>query len=103
MHTDKSQRANVSPYFDWSFRWGKVIGEKFAFKIGAQLIQAKDWLARDSTNYARSGTSGKVKAGTRLTDPNYDGVNVYGDETSQLISVLSFRVQLLANPGLGHS
>ena len=26
--------------------------------------------------------AGKVIPGTRQTDPNYDGVNVYGDETS---------------------
>jgi hypothetical protein len=28
------------------------------------------------------GSSGKIVNGTRSTDPNYDGVNVYGDETS---------------------
>jgi len=100
MHTDRSQRSSVSPYFDWSFRWGKVIGEKFAFKIGAQLIQAKDWLANDSSNYARSGTSGNVKAGTRLTDPNYDGVNVYGDETS--VDIRPFIQGAIAgNPAIG--
>ena len=45
-----------------------------------QYITAKDWLANDSTNYLRN--PGKVIAGTRESDPNYDGVNVYGDETS---------------------
>ena len=82
MHVDKSQRANASAYNDYSLRWAKVINNKFAFKIGAQYISAKDWLANDSTNYDRSGTSGKLIPGNRKTDPNYDGVNVYGDETS---------------------
>ena len=27
-------------------------------------------------------TTGGVKTGTRETDPNYDGINVYGDETT---------------------
>jgi outer membrane receptor protein involved in Fe transport len=81
MHVDKSQRANVSAYNDYSLRWAKVIN-KFAFKIGAQYISAKDWLANDTTNYDRSGTSGKLIPGNRKTDPNYDGVNIYGDETS---------------------
>ena len=100
MHTDKRQRSNVTPYFDWSFRWGKKIGEKFAFKIGAQMIQAKDWLANDSTNYQRNGTEGNVKAGTRMTDPNYDGVNVYGDETS--VDIRPFiQGAIAANPALG--
>ena len=82
MHVDKSQRANSSAYNDYSLRWAKVFNNKFAVKIGAQYISAKDWLANDTTNYLRSGTSGKLIAGNRNTDPNYDGVNVYGDETS---------------------
>ena len=82
MHVDKSQRENASPYNDYSFRWAKAFNNKFAFKFGMQYLGAKDWLANDSANYSRSGNSGKLISGTRQTDPNYDGVNVYGDETS---------------------
>ena len=98
MHTDKKQRSGAGAYYDWTFRWGKTIGDRFAFKIGGQLIQAKDWLAADSTNYLRVASSGNVKAGTRLTDPNYDGVNVYGDETS--VDIRPFlQGAIAANPG----
>lgn len=82
MHTDKKQRKQASAYHNWSLRWAKKISEKFAFKIGTELIQAKDWVATDYRNYNRIGTLGSVKGGTRETDPNYDGVNVYGDETT---------------------
>ena len=82
MHVDKSQRPNASAYNNFSLRWAKAFNDKFAFKVGAQFIRAQDWLANDSTNYNRSGTSGKLIPGNRKTDPNYDGVNVYGDETS---------------------
>lgn len=82
MHLGKSARGSSSMYNDYSLRWAKSFNNKFAFKIGAQYINAKDWLANDTTNYLRSGTSGKLIPGTRATDPNYDGVNVYGDETS---------------------
>lgn len=82
MHTDKRQRDNASSYYDYSFRWARSFKNKFAFKFGAQFLKATDWLANDSSNYLRSGTSGKLIPGTRMTDPNYDGVNVYGDETS---------------------
>jgi len=82
MNVGKSPRGNSSMYNDYSFRWAKAFNNKFAFKIGAQYIGDKDWLAADTTNYLRSGTSGKLIAGNRTTDPNYDGVNVYGDETS---------------------
>lgn len=85
MHTDEKQRP-TSPYHNWSLRWAKKLSEKFAFKITSELIQAKDWVAQDERNYQRIGTLGFVKPGTRLTDPNYDGINVYGDETTIDIS-----------------
>ncbi|MBC7889482.1 MAG: TonB-dependent receptor [Ferruginibacter sp.] len=81
MHTDKKQR-DASSYYNWNLRWAKKVSEKFAFKINAELIQAKDWIGTDNRNYSRTGTTGGVIAGDRQTDPNYDGVNVYGDETS---------------------
>jgi outer membrane receptor protein involved in Fe transport len=82
MHVDKRQRENASPFYDYSLRWAKTFKNKFAIKIGAQYISAKDWLASDTSNYSRTGNIGKLIPGNRKTDPNYDGVNVYGDETS---------------------
>ena len=81
MHTDRKQRAQ-SPYYNWNIRWAQQVNNKLAFKIGAELIQAKDWLGDDYRNYKRFGTKGSLIDGTRDTDPNYDGVNVYGDETT---------------------
>jgi len=81
MHIDDNER-DPSAYYNWNFRWAKAIGEKFAFKISTDLIHAKDWLAQDYRNYKRLGTSGNIIPGNRQTDPNFDGVNVYGDETT---------------------
>ncbi len=81
MHTDGRQRS-PSPYHNWNVRWANKVSEKFAFKINAELIQAKDWLGTDNRNYSRTATTGFVIPGDRKTDPNYDGVNVYGDETT---------------------
>jgi outer membrane receptor protein involved in Fe transport len=81
MHTDGRQRSRA-PYYDWSMRWGKKIGEKFAFKIGGQFVSAKDWQASDRRNLERNNVLSRVKAGNRQTDNNYDGINVYGDEAS---------------------
>jgi outer membrane receptor protein involved in Fe transport len=89
MHTDHRQRA-AAPYHNWNLRWGKKVSEKFAFKTNFEFIQAKDWLGVDNRNYNRTGTLGAVKAGDRLTDPNYDGVNVYGDETTADINSAVF-------------
>ncbi|HET9278294.1 MAG TPA: TonB-dependent receptor [Flavitalea sp.] len=80
-HVDKRQRSNVSPYYDYTFRFAKAFNNKFAFKLSGQYIKTDDWLAGDTTNYQRSGSFGKTIPGNRMTDPNYDGVNVYGDET----------------------
>ncbi|MGK2861268.1 MAG: TonB-dependent receptor domain-containing protein [Chitinophagaceae bacterium] len=99
MHLGKSQRDKASAYNDYSLRWAKAFKDKFAIKIGAQYLSANDWLAGDSSNYLRSGTSGKLISGTRATDPNYDGVNVYGDETS--VDIRPFiQGAIQANPGL---
>jgi outer membrane receptor protein involved in Fe transport len=81
MHVDKRNR-NVSPYHNWAIRWAKQVNQKFAFKIGSELIQAKDWVADDYRNYQRTGSTGRIVPGTRETDPNFEGVNVYGDETT---------------------
>ena len=88
MHTDQSQRSRA-PYYDWTMRWGKKIGEKFAFKIGGQFISAKDWQASDTRNLARNNVLSAVKPGNRQTDHNYDGINVYGDEASASMNAFS--------------
>lgn len=72
---------DASPYYNLSFRWAQKVSEKFAYKITSEYIHAKDWLARDYRNYARVGSNGVIADGTRETAPNYDGINVYGDET----------------------
>ena len=82
MHVGSKSQRDASPYHNWNMRWGKKVSEKFAFKINAELIQAKDWQGSDYRNYARAATGGSVKAGTRASDPNFDGINIYGDETT---------------------
>ncbi|PWU00761.1 MAG: TonB-dependent receptor [Bacteroidetes bacterium] len=82
MNVGQNAGRPASPYYNWSLRWGKKVSDKFAFKIATELIQAKDWVANDYRNYKRAGSTGNVADGTRSTDPNYDGVNVYGDETT---------------------
>lgn len=101
MHVGGDKQRQPSAYHNWNMRWGKKVSEKFAFKINAELIQAKDWLAADERNYSRSGTTGSVIAGNRQTDPNYDGINVYGDETT--VDMRAFFSQIAASlPGAGN-
>jgi len=94
-HIDGKQRT-AAPYYDWSLRWAKKIGEKFAFKIGGQFIQAQDWQASDMTNLNRNNVISSIKDGTRQSDPNYDGVNVFGDEASASMQAFAQAVRLQA-------
>jgi outer membrane receptor protein involved in Fe transport len=82
MHVGSNSQRAASPYHNWTMRWGQKVSNKFAFKINAEMLQAKDWQGRDYRDYQRAATGGNIKAGTRASDPNYDGINVYGDETT---------------------
>lgn len=74
----KNKKSNdpvdPSPYTEVALRYAKRVGEKFAFKVNFQYTKASDWVATDTTN--------KSGPGTRYTDPNYNGVNLYGGATS---------------------
>jgi outer membrane receptor protein involved in Fe transport len=86
-HIDNKQRA-LAPYKDWTVRFAKKIGDRFAYKFSMQYTEADDWRATSDQNYSRStGTQlGQTIPGNRASDPNYDGVNFYGDETTLNLS-----------------
>jgi TonB-dependent SusC/RagA subfamily outer membrane receptor len=91
----------AAPYYDWSFRWAKAIKGKWAFKLTGQMKHAQDWEASDDRDLLRNNVISSLKEGNRTTDPNYDGVNVYGDEASASMEALSqaVRAQLIAGGG----
>src|SRR5215210_5329658 len=87
-HVDGSQHK-AAPYYDYSLRYAKQLSEKFAFKISAQYIKAQDWEGTDERNLLRNNVISSVKGGNRQTDPNYDGVNIFGDEASASMNALA--------------
>ena len=92
MHVDGKERP-ISPFYDWSLRWSKKVSEKLAFKLSSQLTSANDWEAQDYRNLQRNNVLSNLKAGDRNSDPNYDGVNVFGDEVSTSMSAFAQAVQ----------
>ncbi len=92
MHVDGKQR-NAAPYYNWSFRYAKAFKNKIAFKLSAELVKGSDWQADDYRNKGQIGILSAVKGGNRLNDPNFNGVNVYGDETDINMDAFSFYVQ----------
>lgn len=99
MHVDGKQR-NAAPYYNWAFRWGKVIKNKFAIKLSTELIKGSDWQADDYRNKTQIGVLSKVAGGNRLSDPNFNGINIYGDETSADMAGFAFLVQDQTRRGL---
>ncbi len=99
-HIDNAQRERA-PFYDWSFRWGKKISEKLAFKIGGQYIQSQDWQANDARNLNRNNVLSSLKAGDRASDPNYDGVNIFGDEASASMQAFAQLARLQVQAGGG--
>ena len=99
----KMDPISSSPFNDYSFRWGQKISDKFAFKISAQYTEAKDWVANDTSNYTQTfgtGSANHTLSGTRASDPNYNGVNVYGDETSANMQSVANQVQSQTQAGI---
>jgi iron complex outermembrane recepter protein len=66
---------------DASIRYAKAFNNKFAFKLNASYLRANDWQATDIRDQSlRNGFN--AETGTRANNPAYNGVNVYGDETT---------------------
>lgn len=101
MHVDGKQRK-AAPYSDWSFRWANTIGKskKFAIKLAGQLTRGSDWQADDFRNKSQVGVLSKVVGGNRTNDPNYNGINVYGDEASTTMAGFSQVVMAQVRAGL---
>ncbi len=99
MHIGDS-RHSASPFYNWSLRWGKKVSDNFAFKFGAEYVQADDWQANDSTDLLRNNVDSKIIPGTRTSDPNYDGVNVFGDEASASMGAFSQAYEAQTRAGI---
>jgi iron complex outermembrane receptor protein len=70
-----------TPMYDLNFRYAKAFNDRVAFKLVGSYLSATDWQADD----VRDRGNLNDPSLTRLTNPGYDGVNTYGDES--LVSV----------------
>jgi len=77
---DDKTNVGVQEFKQFDLRMAKA-WNRFGVKTSFSFMQAKDWAATNTSNYDRIGR--QTKGGDRNSDPNYDGVNVYGDEISQ--------------------
>lgn len=75
--------SSSQPYKQLDMRLAKSWNNKFGVKFAFSFLQAKDWFGTNYSNFDR--ITNEPKAGTRQSDPGYDGVNVYGDEVNSSI------------------
>ena len=95
-HQDYYQRKRAL-FQDMSIRYAKAWNNKFAFKTNFSYLEAKDWQAQDYSNYDR--LNALSKSGDRA-DPNFDGVNIYGDEINANMKDVAKAVQDKTQAGI---
>jgi len=89
MHVDANRRP-AAPYYNWSFRWAKAYSNRLGIKLAAELIKGTDWFADDYRNKRLDETGlFAVAGGNRQNTPDFNGINIYGDETTINIAALS--------------
>jgi outer membrane receptor protein involved in Fe transport len=74
------EELGATGMIDVAARYAKAFNNKFAFKLNVGYLQANDWQANDLRD--QSLRNGSNLASTRQNNLAYNGVNVYGDETT---------------------
>ncbi|MGC4041239.1 MAG: carboxypeptidase-like regulatory domain-containing protein [Flavobacterium sp.] len=82
--------AGTNDYWDFGLRAAHAFSPHFAAKANFTFLKATEWIAADKRDLTTNFTGSDV-------NPNYDGLNVYGDEVSTNIRSVG---QSLANLGL---
>lgn len=72
--------AGDNNFYDATIRMAHTFDNKFAAKASFSYLKGEEWHATDYRN--TTGIGGTYIPGTRESDPNFDGVNTYGDEVS---------------------
>ncbi|WP_062053931.1 TonB-dependent receptor [Aquimarina longa] len=68
------EAAGDNEFYDYGARVAHKFSDKFAAKVNFSYLRGTDWYAVNTVNVLNPNTD--------RSDPNYDGLNVYGDEVS---------------------
>ncbi|MFY0684515.1 MAG: TonB-dependent receptor [Balneola sp.] len=84
-HFDSNVESDPQFYQSYDLRYADSFNDKFAFKVTASYLRAKDFVAQDTRDQSFL-TGGVVERG--VTERNgarvYNGVNIYGDDVFTL-------------------
>ena len=84
------ETAGTNNFYDFGVRAAHAFSDKFAIKGNFSYLQATEWIASDTRDLAINNTGSEV-------NPNYDGLNSYGDEVTTNLRGVGLG---LANAGL---
>ena len=70
--------AGQNEFTDFGIRLATKIGDKWAIKATLSHKDGTEW---SSVDYRHVGDDGKIDTSVSADDPNYNGVNVYGETT----------------------
>lgn len=70
--------AGNNEFYDTSIRMAHTFDDYFAAKATLSYLKGTEWFATDD----RNTLNGDYTFGDRNSDPNYDGLNIYGDEVA---------------------
>ena len=76
------EAAGVNDYFDAGIRAAHVFNKNFAAKANFTFMKATEWIANDRRNVVGSALYSDPNNVGHDVNPNYDGLNSYGDEVS---------------------
>lgn len=89
--------AGTNDYYDFGIRAATAFTKHFAAKANLNIMKGTEWIASDKRNIVNGGVLANPDAIGHDVNPNYDGLNVYGDEISTNIKGVGVS---LANMGL---
>ena len=92
MNVGSDYLDNPTPLLNMDLRYAKVFKDRVAIKFVGSYLTATDWQATDF----RDRSDLDDLSLNRLTNPGYDGVNVYGDE-----SLVSTNLEEIADQVIG--
>ncbi len=75
--TRSDAQGESYPLYNFNVRYAKAFNNKFAFKVNFSILDAEDWRGNDYNTDVNRVADGINHRG----EPNFDGVNTYGDET----------------------
>ncbi len=75
--TRSDAQGSSSPFYNVGIRYAKAFNNKFAFKINFSFFKARDWIGNDY----RTDRVHPESEFDLSSEPFFDGLNLYGDET----------------------